>query len=134
MSWQAGEITVLNDAYNANPLSMSAMLARVAGITSPGHKHLVLADMRELGPDSDRYHQALVEPIVDSGAQAVWLLGEQMHTVAEALKPHIERVAHFADISSLETALKAELRAGDWIAFKGSNKFGLSQLAKALAE
>lgn len=134
VSWQAGEITVLNDAYNANPLSMSAMLARVAGITSPGHKHLVLADMRELGPDSDRYHQALVEPIVDSGTQAVWLLGEQMHTVAEALKPHIERVAHFADISSLETALKAELRAGDWIAFKGSNKFGLSQLAKALAE
>ncbi|WP_018916725.1 UDP-N-acetylmuramoyl-tripeptide--D-alanyl-D-alanine ligase [Vreelandella zhanjiangensis] len=134
VSWQTGDITVLNDAYNANPLSMSAMLARVAGIASPGHKHLVLADMRELGPDSYRYHQALVEPIVDSGAQAVWLLGEQMYTVAEALKPHIERVAHFADTPSLETALKAELRAGDWVAFKGSNKFGLSQLAKTLAE
>lgn len=134
VSWQAGEITVLNDAYNANPLSMRAMLTRAADIKSTGNKHLVLADMRELGSDSYRYHQALVEPIVESGAQAVWLLGEQMHTVAEALKPSIGRVAHFADAPSLETALKAELKPGDWVAFKGSNKFGLSQLAKALAE
>ncbi|WP_447928521.1 Mur ligase family protein [Vreelandella sp. EE27] len=133
IAWQGGELCLLNDAYNANPLSMNAMLSQARSVEAR-RKHLVLADMLELGADSLALHQALVAPIIASGAESVWLLGEQMQTLLPYLKGHIERVQGFATRQALVDALVASLAPGDWVAFKGSNKFGLSDIAQTLGE
>ncbi|WP_447555835.1 Mur ligase family protein [Vreelandella sp. EE22] len=131
VAWQGGALYLLNDAYNANPLSMNAMLSQARSVEGK-RKHLVLADMLELGTDSLAYHQALVEPIIASGAEVVWLLGEHMQTLQPKLQERIPRVASFPSREALARALASSLEPGDWVAFKGSNKFGLSDIAQTL--
>ncbi|MBP5981909.1 MAG: UDP-N-acetylmuramoyl-tripeptide--D-alanyl-D-alanine ligase [Halomonas sp.] len=133
VNWQTGEITLLDDAYNANPLSMAAMLSQAAKAKPTGKKHLILADMLELGPDSQRYHQALIAQIIETGAQTIWLFGEQMQALAPELRKSIAQVECFNETEALKASLAKALTPGDWVAFKGSNKFGLSQVAQTLA-
>ncbi|MCB8888627.1 UDP-N-acetylmuramoyl-tripeptide--D-alanyl-D-alanine ligase [Vreelandella malpeensis] len=133
IAWRGGNIELLDDAYNANPLSMKAMLAQAQGVQAR-RKHLVLADMLELGAQSPDYHRALVEPILASGAHSVWLLGEQMQALEPLLEKSVPRVASFPSRSALAQRLREALEPDDWVAFKGSNKFGLSELARRLSE
>lgn len=128
-----GRLTLVDDAYNANPLSMEAMLGEMATLKVSGRKHLVLGDMLELGDDSAHYHRELVPRILGSGAECIWLVGDEMQKLVESLRPGVGRVEHFPDAASLVDALMPDLMPGDWVVFKGSNKFGLSRLAQNLA-
>ena len=54
-----GPVTVLNDAYNANPSSMRAALETLATLATAGRRVAVLGDMLELGPSSEQFHREL---------------------------------------------------------------------------
>src|SRR5262249_61917067 len=61
----SGTIELLDESYNANPVSVRAMLAVLAR-TEPGvggRRLLALGDMRELGDGADAYHQGLVDAV-----------------------------------------------------------------------
>jgi len=68
-------VTVLNDAYNANPASMAAALQTLA--TSRGRRRLaVLGEMRELGAEAARAHRDLGTTAAAANLDALFVLGE----------------------------------------------------------
>ena len=76
---------VVDDAYNANPLSMRSSLETFLSLRSVTPKMAVLGEMREMGPDAVRYHREL-EPLIDGVDEAV-LVGELWHSVLSSALP-----------------------------------------------
>jgi UDP-N-acetylmuramoyl-tripeptide--D-alanyl-D-alanine ligase len=121
MNFGDGTIELLDESYNANPVSMRAMLAVLAR-TEPGQggrRLLAMGDMRELGDDADAYHAGLADAVAASGAAQVFLCGPHMKALWQVLAPE-QRTVHQPDSASLAGDVAAALRAGDVIAVKGS--------------
>ncbi len=116
-----GTIELLDESYNANPVSVKAMLAVLAR-TEPqpgGRRILALGDMRELGEGADGYHAGLADAVAASGAAQVFLCGPHMQALWQKLAPQ-QRGVHRPDSAALAGDLPAALRAGDVVAVKGS--------------
>lgn len=122
-------ITVFNDAYNANPSSMEASLQVLASL--PGRRIAVLGDMLELGPDEARWHDQVAHAAGELALDVVVLTGPRMSKAAAACvgarlvlaEPDPERVA---------AKLRALLREGDRVLFKGSRGARVERVLAAL--
>jgi UDP-N-acetylmuramoyl-tripeptide--D-alanyl-D-alanine ligase len=112
-----GEVVLIDESYNANPVSMRAALALLA--SAPGRKLAALGDMLELGGQAVALHAALAEPVVAAGADRVFTVGPAMRHLQEAL-PAARRGAHVERAEDLLPLLEAELRPGDTLLVKGS--------------
>jgi UDP-N-acetylmuramoyl-tripeptide--D-alanyl-D-alanine ligase len=116
-----GSIELLDESYNANPVSMRAMLAVLAR-TAPGpggRRLLAMGDMRELGESADNYHAGLADAVAASGSAEIFLCGPHMQALWQRLAP-AQRGVHRPDSSLLANEVATALRAGDVIAVKGS--------------
>ncbi|MEA2854071.1 MAG: UDP-N-acetylmuramoyl-tripeptide--D-alanyl-D-alanine ligase, partial [Rhodospirillaceae bacterium] len=83
LKFGAGTVELLDESYNANPVSMRAMLALLAR-TEPargGRRLLAMGDMRELGEGTDAYHAGLADAVAASGAAQVFLCGPHMRAL-----------------------------------------------------
>ena len=83
LKFGAGTVELLDESYNANPVSMRAMLAVLAR-TEPapgGRRLLAMGDMRELGEGADAYHAGLADAVAASGAAQVFLCGPHMQAL-----------------------------------------------------
>ena len=121
LKFGGGTIELLDESYNANPVSVRAMLAVLAR-TEPqagGRRVLALGDMRELGEGADDYHAGLAEAVAASGATQVFLCGPHMQALWQRLEP-AQRGVHRPDSTALAGDVAAALRAGDVVAVKGS--------------
>ena len=121
LKFGAGTVELLDESYNANPVSMRAMLALLAR-TEPargGRRLLAMGDMRELGEGADAYHAGLADAVAASGAAQVFLCGPHMQALWRLLSP-AQRGVHRPDSAALAGEVAAALRAGDVIAVKGS--------------
>ncbi|MBX9946990.1 MAG: UDP-N-acetylmuramoyl-tripeptide--D-alanyl-D-alanine ligase [Reyranella sp.] len=121
LKFDGGSIELLDESYNANPVSMRAMLAVLAR-TAPaagGRRLLAMGDMRELGEGADAYHAGLADAVAASGAAKVFLCGPHMQALWSRLAPE-QRGVHRADSAALASEVASALRAGDVIAVKGS--------------
>jgi UDP-N-acetylmuramoyl-tripeptide--D-alanyl-D-alanine ligase len=121
LKFGAGTVELLDESYNANPVSMRAMLALLAR-TEPargGRRLLAMGDMRELGEGADAYHAGLADAVAASGAAQVFLCGPHMRALWPLLAP-AQRGVHRPDSASLAGDVAAALKAGDVIAVKGS--------------
>jgi len=127
-----GEALLVDESYNANPTSMAATLKTFAATKVAGRRIVVLGAMRELGAESDAFHAALAEPILESRADRVVLVGEEMAPLAKALGAKV-KMAHVADTAAAVDLVRGEIGAGDAILVKGSNSIGLAALVEALA-
>lgn len=130
----SGEITLLDDAYNANPLSMKAMLGKLTEREVEGQKHLILGDMLELGEGSKGYHQALVPNIIAARVDSLILIGEQMTALAPVLQSDIRQVFCATDHEQINEQLKKLIQPGDLVVAKASNKFKLSPFLEKFSE
>lgn len=128
-----GEITLIDESYNANPVSMRAALALLKATPVPegGRRVAVLGDMLELGPQSQKLHAALAEPVVDAGADIVLLAGQDMESLAAALPAGIA-VTLKATTEDLKPVLMQVLKPGDVVMVKSSKGIGLARLVDAL--
>ena len=121
----AGGITVVNDCYNANPMSMRAALEHLAN-TPAERRVAVLGTMAELGPDAARYHHEIGELADALGIDVLITVGEQALPIAEKFDSG-ERYA----VATPEEAgaLLEELgREGDRVLVKGSRSAGLERV------
>ena len=116
-----GTVEFLDESYNANPVSVRAMLAILARTepASGGRRLLVLGDMRELGEGADAYHAGLADAVAASGATQVFLCGPHMEALWHRLAAS-QRGVHRPDSMALAPEVAAAVRAGDVIAVKGS--------------
>ena len=124
-----GSATLIDESYNANPVSMAAALS-VLGVTA-GRRIAVLGGMRELGSESDAFHAGLAAPIAAAGVAHALLVGDEMMPLAQALAGKIA-FDHVADAGEALQALRDMLAPGDVILIKGSNAIGLGRLVTAL--
>jgi len=129
-----GRVIVIDESYNANPASMRAAIDALAAQRPArgGRRIAVLGDMRELGPDSARYHAALAEPLDKAGVDLVFTAGGDMAHLHEAL-PASRRGAHAANSKALAPILAAALRPGDVLMVKGSHGSRMDLVIAALA-
>ncbi|UZW53955.1 UDP-N-acetylmuramoyl-tripeptide--D-alanyl-D-alanine ligase [Sphingobium sp. JS3065] len=129
-----GEALLIDESYNANPLSMAATLKQL-GREQADRRIAVLGGMRELGDRSRELHAGLVEPLKASHVDYAILVGDEMQPLAEALAEEPGGVIafdHVPDTAKATDLLQSEMRAGDAILVKGSNGIGLSRIVAAL--
>ena len=67
---------LINDSYNANPISMRAALDHLATFETGGRRLAVLGEMRELGPDAAAYHREVGEHARERGVELIIGVGE----------------------------------------------------------
>lgn len=126
-------VTLIDDSYNANPASMRAAFASLAGRTPPAgaRRIAVLGEMLELGPDSPHLHAGLAEPLTDAGISAVIGVGAGMVALLKALPAGVKAV-HAPDWAAGKEQLDVLAREGDLVLIKGSNASGVHRIAAAL--
>lgn len=130
-----GSFTLLDDAYNANPVSMAAAISAL-GAAHPGkggRRIAVLGDMLELGPDEAAMHAALAEPLEAAGVDQVYTCGSRMRSLHDAL-PATRRAGYAANADEGLDLIRAAIRPGDVVLVKGSNASGLHRIAASLAD
>lgn len=122
--------TIIDDTYNASPVSMKAALEVLGSMK--GRRVAVLADMKELGEGAPGFHYEIGEYIGAHPVEEVVTLGELAKEIARAVRlksPQI-KVMEFSEQEDLTAYLKEELREGDCVLFKGSNSMKLGNTAK----
>ncbi|GAC1434928.1 MAG: UDP-N-acetylmuramoyl-tripeptide--D-alanyl-D-alanine ligase [Solirubrobacteraceae bacterium] len=124
-----GRLVVIDDCYNANPMSMQAALLELAR-SAEGRRVAVLGEMLELGPEEQRFHRELGELAREQGVQQLIAVGSRARATAAAFGPGGH---HVADASSAAELLAGLVRDGDTVLVKGSRGVGLEVVAPALA-
>lgn len=130
-----GAFTLLDDAYNANPVSMAAAISSLGAVQpgEGGRRIAVLGDMLELGPATHELHADLAGPLTEACVDAVYACGSLMRSLHDAL-PESLRAGYSQDAGEGLQMLKSAIRPGDVVLVKGSNASGLHKIATALAD
>jgi UDP-N-acetylmuramoyl-tripeptide--D-alanyl-D-alanine ligase len=123
----AGDITVIDESYNANPASMAAALALLGAAN--GRKIAVLGDMLEMGAGD--HHAALAAPIEQAGTDLVFAAGREMKMLWDRL-PSKRRGGYAENSAALAPQLLTALKPGDTVLVKGSNGAKMSVIVEAL--
>jgi UDP-N-acetylmuramoyl-tripeptide--D-alanyl-D-alanine ligase len=123
------DIVLIDDCYNANPMSMRSALDDLAE-TAPGRRVAVLGDMLELGPDERRFHREIG---AHAAARDVDVLVTVGPLAAEMAPAFADADAHsVADADAAVELLARLLAPGDTVLVKGSRGVGLERVGQAL--
>jgi UDP-N-acetylmuramoyl-tripeptide--D-alanyl-D-alanine ligase len=139
---RADGVTVVNDAYNANPDSMKAglqALAVMARATGSGRSWAVFGEMAELGDSSITEHDRVGRLAVRLDISRLVVVGtgramNAMHHGAVMEGSWGSESAMVADADAALELLRAELQPGDVVLVKASKVAGLAALAEALVD
>jgi UDP-N-acetylmuramoyl-tripeptide--D-alanyl-D-alanine ligase len=128
----AGGGLLVNDSYNANPLSMRAALEHLADRAGARRRIAVLGDMAELGPDAPEFHREIGRAAAELGVAELVAVGELARGYVEGA----EGVpAHWAATAEEAVELvRTVLRPGDAVLVKASRAVGLEAVAENLVE
>jgi UDP-N-acetylmuramoyl-tripeptide--D-alanyl-D-alanine ligase len=130
--WETiGDITLINDAYNANPPSMRAALTLLSQLGTGRQRVAVLGTMRELGAASDAQHDAVARDALSAGLDIIVAVGEfasAFHRVA----PGDARVLSATDTEQAWQQLAPVLSRNALLLLKGSRGVRLERLLPSL--
>ncbi len=127
-----GGVTVIDDCYNANPMSVRAALDDLAGTARPGgasRRVAVLGDMLELGPCEHEFHVEAGRHAADAGIDVLVTVGPLAAAMAEGFSGELHAVASAAEAAPLVQRL---VRPGDAVLVKGSRGVGLELVCSSL--
>jgi UDP-N-acetylmuramoyl-tripeptide--D-alanyl-D-alanine ligase len=126
-----GAFVLIDDSYNANPVSMAAALASLAARPVAGRRIVALTDMLELGEDAGQRHADLALEVERAGVDLVFCAGPLMHALWEALPP-TRRGGYAQTAAELAPEVADAMRPGDVVLVKGSNGSQASRIVEAL--
>jgi len=137
---RADGVTLVNDAYNANPDSMRAALGALERMGEGRRTWAVLGTMLELGDESDALHAEVGAEVVARGVDELLVVGPAAAALAAGARAASPasgrtgtRVREVTDADDAAVLLDAELAAGDVVLFKSSRDAGLRLLGDRLA-
>ncbi|MFC4536477.1 UDP-N-acetylmuramoyl-tripeptide--D-alanyl-D-alanine ligase [Sphaerisporangium dianthi] len=123
-------VTVINDAYNANPDSMRAAFETLGVLAKGRRKYAVIASLRELGDESDELNEEVGRVAARAGLAGLWVVGEAPWPVLAGAKG--APAVHAPDAATAAAELAARLAPGDVVLIKGPRAEGLERVAEAL--
>ncbi|WP_339735023.1 UDP-N-acetylmuramoyl-tripeptide--D-alanyl-D-alanine ligase [uncultured Gimesia sp.] len=132
---QIGSWTIIDDSYNASPVSMGAACQVLKDWSGPGKRILVMGDMLELGAESNRYHQEVGELIAASGIDLLFVCGKQAGAVIQgAVSANLsqDRIVQATDVEELQGDVVSCLEPGDVVLVKGSRGMRMERLVSYL--
>ncbi len=129
-----GQGWLINDTYNANPVSMRAALQTLQAIETRAQRIFVAADMLELGRQSRSLHQAMGACIAATGVDVLISVGHLAGLMAAHAKRYNKKMQVFActDAQSAQKYLAKVFRNGDAVLIKGSRRMRMEQVADFL--
>ncbi len=128
-------VTIVNDAYNANPDSMRAAIAALATMATAGRGFAVLGHMTELGDDADQLHEEIGAAVAAAGLTGLIVVGDQaapMLAGAKAVPGWQGELVPVADVAAAVRAVRDRVHSGDVVLVKASHSIGLERVALAL--
>jgi UDP-N-acetylmuramoyl-tripeptide--D-alanyl-D-alanine ligase len=124
---QLGQLTLINDAYNANPGSTRAAIELLRSAGNDRQRVLVLGTMRELGESSDRCHDEISRLALESGVDVIAGVGEYVKSFRR-VAPDNEKVVLSATVADLWPMLSPRIEPNAVILLKASRGVQLEQL------
>jgi UDP-N-acetylmuramoyl-tripeptide--D-alanyl-D-alanine ligase len=128
-------VTVINDAYNANPDSVRAALAALATMARGRRAFAVLGHMTELGDEADRLHEEVGAAAAAAGLAGLIVVGEDAAPIlagAKSVPAWQGELVHVPDAAEAVRAARERLGDGDVVLVKASHSIGLERVALAL--
>ena len=128
-----GGVTVIDDTYNASPLSMAAAIDVLATVAK-GRKVAAIGDMLELGAAAQAAHEKVGRQLAAAGVEAVLALGDMARVAAETARDQgVAMVAACPDHPTAIQLLRKILLPGDTLLLKGSRGMTMEKLLDAFA-
>lgn len=133
----ANGVRLVNDAYNANPVSMEAAFKTVGRAQRAGRFIAVLGDMKELGESSAKLHEEVGEKAVENGVDRFFLIGEYAASISKGaqrkgLDPKWITVGKSQE--ELAALITEEIETGDVVLVKASRGMELEKVVDILKE
>ena len=129
-----GNITFIEDCYNASPDSQKAALNSLCTVAG-GRKIAVLGDMLELGSYTETAHRTVGEYAAQKNIDLLYTLGESSKYMADsARKCGLKNVFEYNDKECLANDLLSELKDGDTVIFKASRGMKLEEVFRIIYE
>ncbi|GMA60911.1 UDP-N-acetylmuramoyl-tripeptide--D-alanyl-D-alanine ligase [Alicyclobacillus fastidiosus] len=127
------EVTVIDDCYNASPLSMGASLQVLAQLAAPGRRVAILGDMYELGDYTEEGHRQVGALAAKAGVDTLICIGPAATWIAE--EANSQRLPEVHHVSSVEQAIarcSEWVRAGSTVLVKASRGMQLERVVNHL--
>ncbi len=126
-----GGFTLIDESYNANPISMASAIATLGARKTAGRRIVALTDMLELGPEAEAFHAAIATALDGVSIDLVFCAGPLMKSLWDALPP-TRRGGYAETASDLAPRLAQAVQADDVVMVKGSNGSKAGLIAQAL--
>lgn len=127
-----GNYNIINDAYNASPMSMAAAIDTLVEF-APGRRIAVLGDMLELGSMAVKAHQEIGQKLAAAGVDIVVTVGELAQNIAVSAQEHgITTVKACGSHAHAQRYLQELLKPGDTVLLKGSRGMKMEKILEEL--
>jgi len=123
---------LVNDCYNANPVSMRAALELLSDRALGRRRVAILGDMAELGPDGPRYHREVGAAAAELGVDVLVAIGPLARGYLEGAGG-VQTTRWAPSLEEGLEAVREVVEAGDCVLVKGSRAMGLEAVVDALA-
>ena len=123
---------LIDESYNANPLSMKQSIQNLSNIRNNNHKYILLGDMLELGKKSSYLHKKLSPIINNSKISKLFVHGDYIMDTYKNIRKKKRGILQYK--SDFKDVLLPILQNNDYLMIKGSNATGLNTISKNLTK
>ncbi len=129
------DITIIDDTYNANPLSVKNAIGALKAMRSSGRKIMVFADMLEMGVEAQSSHEDIACAVADSDISHLLCYGrDSIYTVDKARKLAVPSAQHFQNKNEVAESLLSIIKSGDIVLFKGSRGMAVEDIISLIKD
>lgn len=130
----AGDITIIDDSYNASLDSMQGILSHISSLSYKGQKKVVLGPMKELGSMSVKAHRQVARVLARSSFSTAYLYGKEMEVAKQELMNlgFLGDIFYTDDFAELALVLNRSVARGDLFLLKASRSMAFERLIPSL--